>query len=205
MASIPELKALLRKDMRKRLAALSSNQIIRESTDLANQLFALREYQTAQSISVYLSKDGAEVSTDMIVQDILSRGTKCFIPRCISPTKMEMVRLLSMEDLESLPLNKMKIREPLPTESRENALDGTEGLDLIVMPGLAFDKAGWRLGYGAGYYDRYLSECDTFSQKHGKPPPKTIALALASQIVDEDIPRDEYDRKPDRLLIAPRH
>ncbi|KAI9332497.1 5-formyltetrahydrofolate cyclo-ligase family-domain-containing protein [Obelidium mucronatum] len=142
----------------------------------------------------------------------------CFIPRCVSKTRMEMVRLTSLEDLQSLPLNKMGIPEPLLSEPRENIFDnavvarqdsayggggggGGGYCDLIVMPLLAFDADGWRLGHGGGYYDRFLVECNSVNARNGRGPPVTIALALKQQFVVGSVPRDEYDQKPDYILL----
>ncbi|PVU97165.1 hypothetical protein BB561_000716 [Smittium simulii] len=64
---------------------------------------------------------------------------------------MEMLMINSIAELESLPLNKWGIREPLSPEGRKNCLDKQiGGLDLIVVPGLAFDAHGFRMGYGKG-------------------------------------------------------
>nr|XP_060644232.1 5-formyltetrahydrofolate cyclo-ligase-like [Anolis sagrei ordinatus] len=71
----------------------------------------------------------------------------------------------------------------------------TEGLDLILMPGLGFDKHGNRLGRGKGYYDAYLSRC----MQHPKGKPYTIALAFKEQMCDA-IPTSENDVKIDEIL-----
>jgi 5-formyltetrahydrofolate cyclo-ligase len=67
------------------------------------------------------------------------------------------------------------------------------------LQGLAFDRNGWRIGHGRGYYDRFLEECDAYNKVNGNST-ATIALALSSQILDSDVPRDEYDRKPNTVL-----
>ncbi|KAI8922555.1 hypothetical protein DFJ77DRAFT_436847 [Powellomyces hirtus] len=81
------------------------------------------------------------------------------------------------------------------------ALD-EDGLDLIIVPGLAFDKEGWRLGHGKGYYDRYFAKVAERSALSGKALPTTIALALSAQIVDEPLPREDFDQKPQFLVTA---
>ncbi|KAJ3090622.1 5,10-methenyltetrahydrofolate synthetase [Quaeritorhiza haematococci] len=106
-----------------------------------------------------------------------------------------------MEDLQTLPLNKFKIREPKLDDPREKALD-KDALDLIIMPGLAFDQMGWRLGHGKGYYDRYLRQCFEWADKRNLPRPRTVALALLAQIVEGEVPHDEMDQKPE-IVIGP--
>ncbi|KAJ3039156.1 hypothetical protein HDV00_012562 [Rhizophlyctis rosea] len=70
------------------------------------------------------------------------------------------------------------------------------------MPGLAFDKAGWRIGHGKGYYDRFLQKCLDLAASKSIAPPVTVALALSEQLISTSIPREPHDRKPD-LLITP--
>ncbi|KAJ3216079.1 hypothetical protein HDU67_009959 [Dinochytrium kinnereticum] len=160
---------------------------------VAQKLFAMPVYQQAKNVSVYISKTGPEVSTSAIIHDLLNRNVNCFVPRCVSDTVMEMVKIRSFADLNSLPLNKMGIAEPLLNEARENALD-SESLDVIIMPGLAFDRTKARIGYGRGYYDRFIEQCQQhFSQDK---QPATVAIALDEQLVDE-VPTDEHDRRPD--------
>lgn len=72
----------------------------------------------------------------------------------------------------------------------------TEGLDLILMPGLGFDRTGNRLGRGKGYYDTYLERC----MQHPKGKPYTIALAFKEQVCDT-IPVTESDMKVDEILF----
>ncbi len=72
---------------------------------------------------------------------------------------MEMVRVRSLQDYQSLPINSWGIPEPLSGDNRETA-HNYGGLDLIIMPGLVFDRQRTRLGYGKGYYDRYIASLD---------------------------------------------
>ncbi|KAJ1565859.1 5,10-methenyltetrahydrofolate synthetase, partial [Cladochytrium tenue] len=151
------------------------------------------------------------------------RLPRVYVPVCESRDRMSMLRLYSVADLlENAPPNKMGIREPGPRRpsdlgdgDRERALvaGGAEndgGLDVVVMPGLAFDRDGWRIGYGRGYYDRFLRECAAFNA--GLPPaaaaPRrtvTLAVALREQLLPAGqlVPRGDLDERPDSLLIPP--
>ncbi|KAJ3173353.1 hypothetical protein HDU87_007622 [Geranomyces variabilis] len=201
------VKQALRKSMRAKLAILPKDLVVKETQAVVNRLFAMPEYQRSRSISVYISMSTGEISTSAIIEDILGNNKRCYIPRCDGET-MDMVRLTSLEDFRSLPLNKWQIPEPLLTEARENALD-QDGLDLIIVPGLAFDKNGWRLGHGKGfglfprgdrYYDRYFAKVAEWSALSGRPLPVTIALSLSAQMVDGHVPREDFDQKPHFLL-----
>ena len=72
-------------------------------------------------------------------------------------SKMDMVRLIDKQDYMDLPLTKWNIKQPAVEDVREEGLDGEDGLDLILVPGLAFTKTGARCGRGRGYYDTYLA------------------------------------------------
>ncbi|KND00899.1 5-formyltetrahydrofolate cyclo-ligase [Spizellomyces punctatus DAOM BR117] len=199
-ATIRALKNALRKDMRKRLAQVPADIVRKESNIVIQKLFAMKEYQQSRNISVYISMPSGEVSTTEIIRDLFDKGKKCFIPRC-DGNVMEMVRLVSWDDYKALPTNKWNIPEPLLDEARENALQ-SEGLDLVIVPGLAFDGEGWRMGHGKGYYDRYLRKVADWSASAGKPPPITVALALSEQVIESPVPRESFDQKP-HYVITP--
>ncbi|KAJ3298967.1 hypothetical protein HDU79_003293 [Rhizoclosmatium sp. JEL0117] len=198
------MKPALRKSIRQSLSALSQSTIETQSAQITKHVLAHPAYNAATRVSIYISKDNApEVSTIALIRHSLSAGKQCFIPRCVSKTKMEMVRLHDVADLESLPFNKMGIREPALTEKREEAFDDGKGVDLVIMPLLAFDTEGWRLGHGGGYYDRFLAECEkAWGNEQSGSVARTIAIALKEQLVEESVPRDEYDKKPDIIIVA---
>ncbi|XP_073160224.1 5-formyltetrahydrofolate cyclo-ligase isoform X2 [Lepidochelys kempii] len=136
-----------------------------------------------------------EIETEEIIKDIFQRGKECFIPRYKPQSShMDMVKLTSAEEICSLPLTSWNIHQPCDNDVREEALS-VGGLDLILMPGLGFDKSGNRLGRGKGYYDTYLERC----MHHPKGKPYTIALAFKEQICDS-VPVAENDIQIDEIL-----
>lgn len=110
---------------------------------------------------------------------------------------MDMVRLYDLDDYDKLPLTKWNIKQPADDEVREEALDTEGGLDLILIPGLAFTLAGERCGRGRGYYDAYLAKV---RQKQGGLP-ATVALAFKEQILEE-VPTDHHDVRIDKVLFT---
>lgn len=110
---------------------------------------------------------------------------------------MDMVRLYDLDDYDKLPLTKWNIKQPADDEVREEALDTEGGLDLILIPGLAFTRAGERCGRGRGYYDAYLAKVQ---QKQGGLP-ATVALAFKEQILEE-VPTDHHDVRIDKVLFT---
>ncbi|KAF3281666.1 hypothetical protein TWF970_002217 [Orbilia oligospora] len=160
-----------------------------------------------------------EVDTTAIVQDAFGQGKRVFIPfthkampaptqgEDQKPSVMDMVSLDSPEDYQGLKRNSWGI--PTPTkkslETRENCIDelraGKAGLDLIVMPGVAFDGGGRRLGHGKGYYDYFLRR---YSEEAGGKVPFTVGVALKDQFLDPpaNVPVGDKDWPLDVIIVG---
>ncbi|KAK5878018.1 hypothetical protein CesoFtcFv8_025470 [Champsocephalus esox] len=195
MAALRAAKQALRKEIKRRVAALSDEEKLRQSSVLSKQLFRHPKYVSCKRIAVFLSMHD-EVRTEEIIRDVFKCGKSCFIPRYESSSNhMDMLQLRSLQDMETLPLTAWNIQQPAAEDSsREEALS-EGGLDLILMPGLGFDSLGKRLGRGKGFYDTYLERC----MKHPKGKPYTIALAFKEQLLPE-IPVDDNDVLIDEVL-----
>ncbi|XP_035859416.1 5,10-methenyltetrahydrofolate synthetase (5-formyltetrahydrofolate cyclo-ligase) [Sander lucioperca] len=200
MAAVRAAKQALRKEIKRRVTALSDEEKQRQSLVLSRQLFRHPKYVSCKRIAVFLSM-GDEVRTEEIIKDVFKCGKSCFIPRyessssSSSSSHMDMLKLNSLQDMETLPLTSWNIRQPAEDDnSREEALSAG-GLDLILMPGLGFDESGKRLGRGKGFYDTYLERC----VRHPKGKPYTIALAFKEQLCQE-IPVDDNDVLIDEVL-----
>ncbi|XP_043593198.1 5-formyltetrahydrofolate cyclo-ligase isoform X2 [Bombus pyrosoma] len=192
MAGIKSAKSALRKKMKDIITQLNTEEKQRQSMKVFDKLCSLPQFQESTRISLYLStKD--EIDTIEILKYIFERKKVVFVPR-YKGKEMEMVKLLSMQDYETLPLTKWNIKQPNVNELRENALQ-TGGLDLILIPGVAFTANGKRLGHGMGYYDKFLDLCLKKQQKI----PHLIALAFNEQLC-EDIPTSENDILLDLVL-----
>ncbi|XP_051993150.1 5,10-methenyltetrahydrofolate synthetase (5-formyltetrahydrofolate cyclo-ligase) [Xyrauchen texanus] len=195
MASLRSAKQALRKEIKKLLAAMSDHEKLRQSQVVSRKLFQHPKYLSSQRIAVFLNMHD-EVNTEDILQDIFKRGKVCFIPRYFTNSShMDMLRLNDPEDINTLSVTSWNIRQPGEEDTeREEALT-TGGLDLILMPGLGFDKNGNRLGRGKGFYDTYLECC----RRHPKGKPYTIALAFKEQLCTQ-VPVDDHDILIDEVL-----
>lgn len=195
MAALRAAKQALRKEIKRRVAALSKEEKARQARVVAQKLFTHPKYVSSKRIAVFLSMDD-EVCTQEIIKDVFRLGKSCFIPRYESSSShMDMLKLSSLQDMETLPLTSWNIRQPAADDnSREEAL-AEGGLDLILMPGLGFDRSGNRLGRGKGFYDTYLERCI----RHPKGKPYTIALAFREQLCQE-IPVNDNDVHIDEVL-----
>ena len=175
-------KDMIRKEIISKRDSLTSREISDKSKVIANKLISAYEYKNAENILIYASMR-SEVITDGIIDDALKSGKSVFCPKCtdIENGVMEFIRIDSPYDLKE---GYYGIREPLYYENAE-IFDVSKDMlkTLIVVPGVAFDRQGNRIGYKGGYYDRFLSKY---------PLIKTIALAFELQMVDR-IPADAHD------------
>ncbi|XP_029983371.1 5-formyltetrahydrofolate cyclo-ligase [Sphaeramia orbicularis] len=195
MSALRAAKQTLRKEIKRRVAALGGPEKDRQSAVVSHKVVTHPRYLACRRIALFLSMDD-EVRTDDIIADAFRRGKSCFIPRYERHSShMDMLKLHSIDDIHTLPLTSWNIRQPADDDhSREEALSGG-GLDLILMPGLGFDQAGRRLGRGKGFYDSYLERC----MRLGGGKPYTIALAFKEQLC-EQIPVDANDVLIDEVL-----
>ncbi|KAK4052221.1 hypothetical protein OIO90_004443 [Microbotryomycetes sp. JL221] len=196
--------------MKQRLSRVTLQELTTQSAQVVAHVLTSSWYKQANTVSCYLSTPTGEINTDAIIIDALTQGKALFVPFCPiqDPTVMKMLRLKNLDHFKNLQLNRWSIRELNPSEV--DTLDDAEtelvgGLDLILIPGMAFDKTKKRLGHGRGYYDRYINRAhNTYRSRFNKPPPLSVALALEAQLVDpekEQIPWEEFDRKPDKLVL----
>lgn len=134
-----------------------------------NQLINSELYINAKSIFIYLSF-GTEIDTNKIINKALEDKKEVYIPKIYKSDKsMKAIRLSSFKDLKE---NSMGILEPI---NDSNFIE-KENIDLIIVPGVVFDFKGNRIGYGGGYYDRYLESIKDLGNK--------VVLAYDLQIVD---------------------
>ena len=138
-------------------------------------------YKTSENVFLYMSYN-REVDTYMLLSRCFMDGKKVYAPKVLSKTDMEFYCIQDEHDLVS---GYMGIMEPSDSCEKANTRDG-----LFIMPGLAFDYDFHRIGYGGGFYDRYLSEDNTFIK---------AALAFDFQLL-ESIPYEEHDLKPDYIV-----
>lgn len=173
-------KQQLRRSIREQKRAMTQMQIREKSEQLARLFLETEEYRRAKSIYGYLSYN-QEVRTLAILQQALRDGKRVAVPKCYG----EEMRFIWLDDLSAVAKNAMGIPEPMadgPVAQDETAL--------VLMPGVAFDQAGNRIGYGGGYYDKFLA-------REGNHP--TLALCYAFQMV-EHLEAEEFDIPVDRVL-----
>ncbi|HZT35615.1 MAG TPA: 5-formyltetrahydrofolate cyclo-ligase, partial [Nitrososphaera sp.] len=139
-------KKKLREDLNKRRLGLSPDYITEHSALVQNLVIGCPEFKNARSIGAYSPVNG-EVRTDFIVQAAHEQGKVVCLPR----VGKDGIEFCEIHGLNELVLGRYGILEPPPS-----ALP-VAVVDLVLVPGIAFDRRGFRIGYGKGYYDRYLA------------------------------------------------
>lgn len=195
-ASIKAAKCAIRAEMKKQLRAMTAEDRLRQSRIILDKFVNHHRYKASNRISIFVNME-TEVLTEPIILHILNDGKECFIPKYDDQSRqMDMVKLSSLEELEKLPMTKWHIKQHTDFDPREEALL-TGGIDLLVVPAVAFTLQGARLGHGKGYYDVYYSRCLRAQAKM----PYTIGLCFRQQLVPS-IPLDDHDMIVDEVLHA---
>ncbi|KAI8974303.1 hypothetical protein BDB01DRAFT_806979 [Pilobolus umbonatus] len=196
VTSTKELKRIVRQQVLKTLTKVHTSELKTQSDLIFQNLLKLEVFEKSRNVSVYLSKPYSEVITTNIITYLCSSGKTCYIPRCDGDT-MEMVKLNGLEDFHSLTINKWNIPEPSLEEEREIATQ----LDIILVPGVAFDLQKNRIGHGKGYYDKYIQKCNQYADEHQISRPKTVGLALTEQLIGPGrIPMEDTDQTLDYVI-----
>lgn len=149
--SVTRLKARLRAKYKAVRAATAPEEKVRLDGLLCRNVLSWDEYKRADILLSYCSV-GMEADTRRIITHALSSGKKVAVPRCV-PGKLEM-EFYFIDSLQQLKPGGFGIPEPEPC--KEAKLSACTG-GLCLVPGLSFDTDGGRLGYGGGYYDRFLA------------------------------------------------
>ena len=150
---------------------------------VAQNLLSLDEIKKADTVSCYISLDD-EICTDEIVRVLLDSGKSVGAPYCVDNNgNMDFYYITDFDDLR---IQSFGVREPVIEKCKKvTSFDNT----IIILPGLCFDSNGNRLGYGKGYYDRFLQIHSLIS----------VGLCYNSLIVKK-VPTDMYDKKADIIV-----
>lgn len=177
-------KREIRQTMLEKRNALTVSQKMMYDDQITERLVNSHFYQNMTNICVYQSFRN-EVSCDRITESAFRAGKCVFVP--VTDRKSRTMEFYPITPDTTWVEGAYGILEPV---LEENASRLTEKA-LILMPGLAFDREKHRIGYGGGYYDRYLA-------KH--PGHVTAALCYHFQVMEETLPYAEYDRAPDHII-----
>ncbi|HBX44160.1 MAG TPA: 5-formyltetrahydrofolate cyclo-ligase [Deltaproteobacteria bacterium] len=182
---IGERKALLRLNERRRVSPGNPDRERAEkSLQVQERFLSSFPPRPGRKVALYSAMRG-EVGTDRVRERCLAAGTWLYYPRMCDDGNLTFFRHEGSDGWEE---GRFGIREPLVVPGGEGI---REGFDLVVVPGLAFDAAGWRLGRGHGYYDRFLRGLGGTSL--------AVGLAFSWQMVPE-VPVDAWDVPVDAVV-----
>jgi len=180
LADMAKDKRVLRKQVLNIRKALTAEQIAEKSARIITNVLATAEYNNTTCIYVYMPAKG-EVDVTSLIEAAWRDGKKVAVPKVIDKD-MIFYYIKSFDDLESGYFGILEPKDGLEAATCENAL--------LIIPGVAFDKAGHRIGYGGGFYDRYL-------EKHTGH--FVMAPAYDFQVVDK-IAVEEHDIGVDMVV-----
>ena len=175
-------KQALRKQIRDQKRAMTEAQIVEKSEKLAVLFAASKAYTDAKTIYGYLPYN-QEVRTVAMLQKALEDGKKIAVPKCYG----DEMRFIYLDDLSQVEKGYCGIPEPIADEPVAD--DKTA---LVLMPGLAFDPQGHRMGYGGGFYDKFLA---------AEPNHPTLALCYDFQMM-EHLETEDHDIPVDTVIWA---
>ena len=187
---IDTAKSQMRKKMKQQLAALDSGMFYGEGVRGASCIQRLPLWKQYETVLLFLSMPD-EIDTGPLLEAALSDGKRVFVPRVVSDTPHRNLCFFRVYGTDGpWHYGAYHIREPLSTRT-EDLLWPEHFPALIIVPGMAFDREGRRLGHGRAYYDRFFAELDAWGLAYA-----TIGFCLEAQVV-ERVPTDRYDKQMD--------
>lgn len=184
MNTVATEKQRLREERLAVRETLSEQERARLDDCITQKLLATPEYAEATTVLTYVSVL-SEVSTRMFIECALRDGKTVAVPHCLPGHRLEFVAITSLEQLVAAPFNLLEPAKDLPalTESQMNNA-------ICIVPALLVDTKGYRLGYGAGFYDRFLSTylC------------KKICLAYQQNLSKTELPHTAFDVAVDMVI-----
>ena len=175
-------KKELRRSIREQKRAMTEAQIEEKSRKLTQLFLASEAYRNAETIYGYLPYN-QEVRTVPLLEQALRDGKRVAVPKCYG----DEMRFIYLDDLSKVEKGYANIPEPI-----SDAPIADDKTALVLMPGLAFDPEGHRIGYGGGFYDKFLS---------AEPDHPTLALCYDFQLLPK-LETEEHDIPVDYVLWA---
>ena len=175
-------KKEIRDQIRQKKRAMTIEQIEAASARLCEQFAQTEQYRNAKTVYGYLPYN-QEVRTTAMMEQVLKDGKRLALPKIYG----DVMKFIWVDDLSQVAKGYCGIPEPIHDEPLAD-----DPTSLVLMPGMAFTKDGQRMGYGGGFYDKFLG---------GEPGHPTVALCYDFQIV-ESLPTEAFDIPVDLVIWA---
>ena len=179
---LKQRKRSIRREVIERRDALSSEERAERSVRIAERTLALPEVERAGTVMAFWSF-GSEVETAPLLERLHAAGKRVVLPR-VEGGEVVAGRYETGDEVLAASFGAMEPTGEVTVEP--------EDVDVVVTPGVAFDREGGRVGYGGGFYDRFLPRT--------RSDVAAIAVAFALQVVDEPLPRAGFDRRVDAIV-----
>ena len=190
MEDIKEKKREIRKDMAKKLERFSKSEIIEKTRRIEERLFEFANFLEAKVVLLYMHTNGEVVTNDIIKRCFESNKIVALPAFDTAKHTMQLMRVDNLDsDLKPGPRG---VPEPDPECCKIVPIDC---IDIAIIPGVAFDEKGGRIGSGKGYYDRLIPKLSITTRK--------VALALESQIIQQ-VPVESHDKHVDIVITEKR-
>jgi 5-formyltetrahydrofolate cyclo-ligase len=190
MDDLKQTKSKIRKDMITALESFSENEIALKTRKIENRLFDFANFVEANITMLYISSPG-EVSSSNIITYCLDYKKIIVLP-AFEPQKFR-IRLFKIDNIEKdLKSGPRGILEPDTARCKPVPI---ECLDIAIIPGIAFDEKGGRIGSGEGYYDRFIPKLPITTRK--------VSIAFEDQIIPQ-IPMESHDKHVDIIITNER-
>lgn len=178
-------KKLLRHQMKEKLQQMDETSFKEACQTIIKNLLNSEEWAMAQTVGITIST-GREIDTKPIIEEGWKQQKRIVVPKCY-PNKKE-IKFYQISSFAEVEDSFYSLKEPIIAIT---PFVPKEEIDLVIVPGIIFDNEGYRIGYGGGYYDRYLH---SFLNK-------TVALAFPFQIV-ASIPKEEHDIPVGKIISS---
>lgn len=185
MYQIKEEKKALRKMYSEKRASIDGERKVKLDEKIIERFISLATYRYAHTLLLYFPIEG-EIDVRGIITRAIAAGKRVALPRCES--KNSVMHFHYVSSLDELSVGRFGIMEP-PENAERFDPSSPCGPCAVVIPALAYDRSGYRLGYGGGFYDRYFNRSDI----------STVGLIYSDFLVDK-LPHGRYDIAVDLLV-----
>ena len=181
-STIDSEKKALRRRVREQLSALSRSALVRSDDALFEKFLSLPQVEEAQTVFAFWGIPGKEPDTACLIGELIRRGKTVGLPRMLPDHRMEVRRYDPDKPLMTVSFGISEPGEDCPL------LEG-EDIGLALVPAVCYDRRGYRLGFGGGYYDRWLEPFEGFR-----------AGLCRGAVLQDRVPTERHDAKVDMLL-----
>ena len=190
MEEIKEKKRELRKNIGKKIAVLSEDEVTKKNTAIEQRLFEFANFLEARIVLFYINIGGEVATTNLIKKSY--EYNKIVVLPVFNPSN-NTFRLMKVDNIATdMVEGPRKVMEPNPKKCKVVPI---ECIDIAIIPGIAMDEKGGRIGPGDGFYDRLIPELPVTTRK--------VGLAIENQIIPQ-IPMESHDKYVDIVITEER-